>query len=84
MLLTALLLFANLLVTTHAFGDTTHSPTETCSLLHHFERSTGASDGQACASLVDRGRLPPVADFLALVSLDLSRAYLSRAPPAIS
>lgn len=38
LLLAALLLFANALVTVHAFGEASHAVADSCELLHQFER----------------------------------------------
>lgn len=84
LLLTALLLFANVLVTEHAFGDDSHSPTEACSLLHQFDRSAGPANGEQplAATLVDH--VAPVAFSTPFASVITPRRYQSRAPPALS
>jgi len=84
LLLAAVLLFANLLTTAHAFGEATHSPTEACSLLHHFERSTGPTGGLPACMPIDRAGFVAVGGFLPRASVLSSRSYLSRAPPVIS
>lgn len=84
LLLAAMLLFANALVTAHAFSESTHAVAEKCQLLHQLERQQNAPVDVSIAALEPAAQLLPVSSRQLIATLQPIQSYQSRAPPAIA
>lgn len=81
LLAAALLLFANALVTAHAFGSAEHIVKDDCQLLHQVERQPVAAAGVPVPA-VDTGRYAlPESRMPIAVEAQTPHYFHSRAPP---
>lgn len=84
LLLAALLLFANALVTAHAFNESSHAVAEKCQLLHQLERQQHAPVDVSTPNLPPAARLLPDRSPQLVAALEPTQSYRSRAPPALA
>lgn len=81
LLMAALLLLSNSLVTAHAFGAAEHAVQDSCQLLHQVERQPVVSAG-APVPVVDAGRYAlPESRMPVAVDAAVPNYFHSRAPP---
>lgn len=80
LLLGALFLLCNALVTAHAFGDVEHAVKDGCQICHQFERQDMAVDTPPLV-IATPCRAVPVADVLVLRAAGVATHFQPRAPP---
>jgi len=81
LLIAALLLLSNALVTAHAFGEIDHAVKDGCQLLHQFERQSAVPAG-AQIPAIDTGRYAqPEGRKPVAVDAEPPAYFRSRAPP---
>lgn len=81
LLIAALLLLSNALVTAHAFGEVDHAVKDGCQILHQFERQQSAPVATFVQAL-DIGRhVTPVNEYQSCIPVTATRHFQPRAPP---
>lgn len=81
LLMAALLLLSNAMVTAHAFGTTEHVVKDSCQMLHQVERQPVVSAGVPVPPADIRGYALPEARMPVAVDIAVLQYFHSRAPP---
>ena len=83
LLIAALLLLSNALVTAHAFGEVDHAVKDGCELLHQFERQQHAPVSEVAVVADVRGHVLPVAASPREHAIGTFHHFHARAPPSV-
>ncbi|HEX7029361.1 MAG TPA: hypothetical protein VF254_02105 [Gammaproteobacteria bacterium] len=83
LLIAALLLLSNALVTAHAFGEVDHAVKDGCQVLHQFERQQSAPVANFVQALDCTRHAAPSAENAICIPVAAVRHFQPRAPPLV-
>lgn len=81
LLIAALLLLSNALVTAHAFGEVDHAVKDGCQVLHQFERQQGAPVASFEQAPGTARHIAPATAYRSCTPVTAVRHFQPRAPP---